>query len=162
MPNAVFVTAGRAYSVEHYRRIIGLLQDVGSQPLVNIPTEGMLDKPVLGPRLEEMLAGPMAPARDRAQVTRLAIDLVADSYGGRQTPFELFNALPWTNQRDQLVMRFDVEPCRQLARAVAGSAPLDDAAEAVAIDAGAATTSYDAVGQMYGRRWSPTAQSGLR
>jgi 4-hydroxyphenylacetate 3-monooxygenase len=160
MPDPIFVTAGRAYSVEHYRRIVGLLQDVGSQSLVNIPTEGTFDSPVVGPVLEEMLASRQASARDRARVTRLAIDLAADSYGGRQTLFELFNALPWTNQRDQLVLRYDLDPYKQLALATAGVGSLDAAASAVGASLAGAATDYSAVGDMYGKRWSGATPPG--
>jgi 4-hydroxyphenylacetate 3-monooxygenase len=156
MPDPVFVTAGRAYSVEHYRRIIGLLQDVGSQSLVNIPTEGSFDNAVVGPVLEEMLSGTQASARDRARVTRLAMDLAADSFGGRQTLFELFNALPWTNQRDQLTLRYDLAPYKQLAMATAGVGSLDAAAAAVSTSSDGTSTDYSAVGDLYGKRWSAT------
>ena len=159
MPDPVFVTAGRAYSVEHYRRIIGLLQDIGSQSLVNIPTEATFDNPTIGPVLEDMLSSRLASARDRAQVTRLAIDLVADGYGGRQTLFELFNALPWTNQRDQLVMRFDLEPYKQLALATAGVGSVDAADQAMEAALGSTrATDYAAVGDLYGKRWAPLGQ----
>jgi 4-hydroxyphenylacetate 3-monooxygenase len=159
MPDPVFVTTGRAYSVEHYRRIIGLLHDIGSQSLVNIPTQGTFDNPTVGPLLEEMLSSSVASGRDRARVTRLAIDLAADSYGGRQTLFELFNALPWTNQRDQLVMRFEVEPYKQLARATAGIGSLDDADRAMeATLGGTRATDYAAVGDLYGKRWAPVSR----
>ena len=160
MPDPIFVTAGRAYSVEHYRRIIGLLQDVGSQSLVNIPTEGTFDNPVVGPVLEEMLSGPQATARDRARVTRLAIDLAADSYGGREMLFELFNALPWTNQRDQLLLRYDLKPYKQLALATAGVGSLDAAASAVSGSLDEASTDYSAVGGIYGKRWSGSTPPG--
>jgi aromatic ring hydroxylase len=156
MPDPVFVTAGRAYSVEHYRRIVGLLQDVGSQSLVNIPTEASFDNPVVGPVLDEMLSGSVASARDRARVTRLAIDLAADSYAGRQTLFELFNALPWTNQRDQLVMRYDLGPYKQLAMATAGVGSLEAAAASVSAALDETSTDYSAVGDLYGKRWSAT------
>jgi 4-hydroxyphenylacetate 3-monooxygenase len=154
MPDPIFVTAGRAYSVEHYRRIIGLLQDIGSQSLVNIPTEATFDNPTVGPVLEQMLGGPVASARERARTTRLAIDLAADGYGGRQTLFELFNALPWTNQRDQLMQRFDLEPYRQLALATAGVGSLEEADRAVDATLGNVATDYEAVGGIYGKRWS--------
>jgi 4-hydroxyphenylacetate 3-monooxygenase len=162
MPDGVFITAGRAYSVEHYRRIIGLLQDLGSQSLVNIPTEGTFDNPVVGPVLEEMLGTPLASARDRARVTRLAIDLVADAYGGRQTLFELFNALPYTNQRDQLVLRFDLEPYRRLAMATAGVGSLEEAGQAMLASLRQVGTDYEAVGGVYGARWkdAPRAAAG--
>jgi hypothetical protein len=115
-----------------------------------MPTEGMLDNPVVGPALEHMLSGPNGSARDRARLTNLARDLVADSFGGRQTLFELFNALPWTQQRELLTMRFDVEPYKQLALATAGVGDLAVAGEVMAsVTAGTAGVDYHAVGEAY-------------
>jgi 4-hydroxyphenylacetate 3-monooxygenase len=150
MPDPTFVSAGRAYSVEHYRRIINYLHDLGTQSLVNMPTEGMLDNPVVGPALEAMLSGPNGAARDRARLTNLARDLVADSFGGRQTLFELFNALPWTQQRELLTMRFDVEPYKQLALATAGAGDLGAAGQVMAaVTSSTGGIDYHAVGEAY-------------
>jgi hypothetical protein len=97
-----------------------------------------------------MLSGPNGSARDRARVTRLAMDLAADSFGGRQTLFELFNALPWTQQRELLTMRFDVEPYKQLALATAGIGDLAAAGQVMAgITAASGSTDYHAVGEAY-------------
>lgn len=150
MPDPTFVSAGRAYSVEHYRRITGYLHDLGTQSLVNMPTEATLDNPAVGPTLERMLGGPNGSARDRARVTNLARDLVADSYGGRQTLFELFNALPWLQQRELLTMRFDVEPYKQLALATAGVGDLAHAGQVMAaVTSSLGSTDYEAVGGAY-------------
>jgi aromatic ring hydroxylase len=150
MPDPLLVTAGRAYSVEHYRRIAGYLHDVGSQALVNMPTEAAFANEVVGPALRQAFAGAAASVAERARLVRLGWDMVGDSYGGRQTLFELFNALPWTAQRDQLVARFDAEPCRQLARATAGLAPLGEAAKAGLEAAEGSQPDYQTVGRVYG------------
>jgi aromatic ring hydroxylase len=149
MPDPVLVTAGRAYSVEHYRRIVGYLQDIGSQALVNMPTEATFASETIGPTLRETFTSPAATAEERARIVRLGLDMVADSYGGRQTLFELFNALPWTAQRDQLLSRFDTTPYKQLARATAGLDSLGEAATAAAQAAGATRPDYDSVGRVY-------------
>jgi aromatic ring hydroxylase len=149
MPDPEIVTAGRAYSVEHYRRIIGHLHEIASQALINIPSEGAFDNDVIGPVLEEMLAGPTASARDRARLIRLGWDIVSDSYGGRQTLFELFNALPWVAQRGQLVARFDIEPLKALAKATAGIGSIADAEAAVLEAERRRGPDYQAVGVAY-------------
>jgi aromatic ring hydroxylase len=149
MPNPVYVTTGRAYSVENYRRIIGYLHDVASQALIIIPSEAAFDNPDIGAALEKMFESPSASARERARVVRLAWDMVCDSYGGRQTLFELFNALPWTAQRAQLMASFDVKPYQQLAAATAGLGSIPEAATAVANAAGRKGRDYQAVGEAY-------------
>jgi aromatic ring hydroxylase len=147
MPNPQYVTAGRAYSVEHYRRVTGYLHDIASQGLINMPVQAAFDNATIGPTLEGMFAGPDASARDRARITRLAWDMVCDSYGSRQTLFELFNALPWTGQRGLLVAGFDFEPYRRLARATAGIGSLEAAAADAARAARGQGPNYSAVGQ---------------
>lgn len=149
LPDPLYVTAGRCYSVEHYRRIVGYLQDLGSQGLINTPTQAAFDNPVIGPTLEALLTSPAAAARDRARILRLAWDVACDGYGGRQTLFELFNALPWPAQREQLVMRFDAEPFKQLARATAGLGALGEAARAAGQAAQGAGPDYATVGRVY-------------
>jgi aromatic ring hydroxylase len=152
MPNPAYITAGRAFSVEHYRRITAYLQDFASQSLINMPTEAALDSPVIGAALAQVLNSPVAKGRDRARVTRLAWDMVCDSFGARQTLFELFNALPWTAQRGQLVASFNAEPYKQLALATAGIGSIEEAAQAAANEAGLKARNYESVGQVYARQ----------
>ena len=149
MPDPIIVTAGRAYSVENYRRITGYLHDIASQGLINVPTEATLDNEVVGPVLEHALSTAVGSARDRARLLRLAWDMVCDSYGGRQTLFELFNALPWVAQRGQLVARFDLEPLKELARATAGLSPVAEAEAAIAAAERRLGPDYQAVGVAY-------------
>ena len=75
--------------------------------------------------------------------------MVCDSYGGRQTLFELFNALPWVAQRGQLVARFDLEPLKELARATAGLSPVAEAEAAIAAAERRLGPDYQAVGVAY-------------
>jgi aromatic ring hydroxylase len=149
MPDPTIVTAGRAYSVEHYRRITGHLHDIASQGLINVPTEGMLDNEVVGPVLEQTLSSSAGGARERARLLRLGWDMVCDSYGGRQTLFELFNALPFVAQRGQLVARFDIEPFKALARATAGLGSVNEAEAAIAEAERRSGPDYQAVGVAY-------------
>jgi len=114
-----------------------------------MPVQAAFDNATIGPTLEGMFAGPDASARDRARITRLAWDMVCDSYGSRQTLFELFNALPWTGQRGLLVAGFDFEPYRRLARATAGIGSLEVAAADAARAARGHGPDYSAVGRAF-------------
>lgn len=159
LPDPAIVTAGRAYSVESYRRIIGHLQDITSQGLINVPTLGTFQSPVVGPTIEAMLSTAQVDARDRARITRLAADLVSDSYAGRQTLFELFNALPFAAQRGQLVAMFDTRPYKDLARATAGVGSLPDAQRAVAAATANVLPDYDLLGDAYQSHGGRRAES---
>lgn len=146
MPDPLLVTAGRAYSVEHYRRITGLIQDLGSQSLINAPSAGSLENPELGAMLSRIYGSPGLSAGESTQLFRLAWDVVGSSFGGRQTLFELFNALPWTAQRSQIVARTDVEPFRRFARATAG---LESSEVAANLFTDETPVDYKAVGREY-------------
>jgi hypothetical protein len=109
----------------------------------------MLDNEVVGPTLEQTLSGSTGSARERARLLRLAWDMICDSYGGRQTLFELFNALPFVAQRGQLVARFDIEPLKTLARATAGLGSVTEAESAIAEAERRRGPDYQAVGVAY-------------
>jgi 4-hydroxyphenylacetate 3-monooxygenase len=126
-PNGAYVTAGRAYSVEHYRRLIGYIQDVGAQGLINMPTEATLADPAIGPWLNHLLSSPASEASARVRAFRLALELSSGAVGGRSTLFELFNASPWTSQRAQLTRRVNTDPLKDFARLTAGILPPDAA-----------------------------------
>ena len=104
-----------------------------------------------------MLNGPGTPARDRARLVRLAWDMGCDSFGRRQTLFELFFALPWTGQRGRLMAAFDTVPYKQLARATAGMGSHAAAAAAGATAARGQGPDYVAVGQALAARWRPAS-----
>jgi aromatic ring hydroxylase len=165
MPDPEIVTAGRAYSVENYRRLTSYLHEIASQGLINTPTEAMFDNEVVGPALEQTLASSSGTARDRARLLRLGWDMVCDSYGGRQTLFELFNALPFVAQRGQLAARFDIEPLKALTRATAGMGSVDEAEAAIVEAERRRGPDYQAVGVAYTsyggqRKLDPAAESG--
>lgn len=119
-PDRMFVTAGRAYATEHYRKMLNYIQDLGGQGLIQIPPEGALTNDVVGERLEHLFSTSTASAKERMLIYRLGYELSSSSLGGRQTLFELFNALPWNMQRQQLLMNADLEAFKELARAAAG------------------------------------------
>ena len=123
--------------------------DIASQGLINVPTEAMLDNDLVGPVLEQALSNSPGTARERARLLRLGWDMVCDSYGGRQTLFELFNALPFVAQRGQLVARFDIEPLKALARATAGIGSVTEAEAAIAEAERRRGPDYQAVGVAY-------------
>jgi len=57
-----------------------------------------------------------------------------------------------------LLLHYNLEPYKQLAMGISGVGLIDDAANAVAVDSGGTATDYDAVGRVYGRPWTTTAQ----
>jgi 4-hydroxyphenylacetate 3-monooxygenase len=120
LPNPDFITAGRAYSVEHYRRIIERMQDVAGQGLIALPREHVFDEPSIGPVLDRAYSSAGTSSRRKARLVRLASDLTVSAHAGRQTMFELLNAMPWQAQRAVLAAGVDLAPHRQFAEAVAG------------------------------------------
>lgn len=134
LPSPDVVTAGRCYSVEHYRRIIGGLQDLMGQAFINAPTEAALLNPEIGPVLHAVYGGSPDAATERVRLTRLGMDLTVDGFGGRQTLFEIFNATGVSTIRGQLSARFRSEPYRELAYAIAGVGDVDQAIQGIEQD----------------------------
>jgi aromatic ring hydroxylase len=152
MPDPSVVTAGRCYSVEHYPRLIRTLQELMGQAFMTVPTEGSFASTEIGPELTAIYETSRYPALDRARVTRLAFDIAVDTYGGRQTLFEIFNATGIATIRAQLMARFDTTSYKQLAFATAGIGEVEEAETAVRAHAGAspfADDVYDTVGAAY-------------
>jgi 4-hydroxyphenylacetate 3-monooxygenase len=127
VPDRTYVTTGRAYGAEHYRRIIGYLHELASQALIAFPSHAMLDHPVIGKTLDNAYASPGFDAGRKARVIQLAQELATSAYAGRQILFELFNAMPWTIQRKAITEAADLAPYKQFALAVAGLGDLDTA-----------------------------------
>jgi len=154
MPSPDIVTAGRCYGVEHYRRIIGGLQDLMGQAFINAPTEAALLSPEIGAVLQSVYGGSEQAALDRVRLTRLGIDLTSGSFGGRQTLFEIFNATGVATIRSQLSARFRSAPYAELAYATAGIGDVDQAIRDIEADWAPGTQLgdiglYDAVGDAY-------------
>ena len=152
MPNASIVTAGRCYSVDHYRRLISGLQDLMGQAFINAPTEAALKNEVIGPVLQAVYGNTPQEAFDRVKLTRLGVDLTVDGFGGRQTLFEIFNATGVATIRGQLTARFDTAPYRELAYATAGIGDVEKALNDIEADwavTHADLSVYDRVGSAY-------------
>jgi aromatic ring hydroxylase len=152
MPDPGVVTAGRCYSVEHYPRLIRTLVELMGQAFMTVPTEGSFASDAIGPELTAIFETPTVTALERARLTRLAFDIAVDTYGGRQTLFEIFNATGIATIRAQLMARFDTEPYKRLALAIAGVGEVTTAEVAVREAAGVgffADEVYDPVGAAY-------------
>jgi 4-hydroxyphenylacetate 3-monooxygenase len=154
MPSPDVVTAGRCYSVENYRRILGGLQDLMGQAFINAPTEAALLSPEIGGVLQSVYGENKEAALNRVRLTRLGIDLTVDGFGGRQTLFEIFNATGVATIRGQLAARFSSAPYEELAYATAGIGDADKAIRDIEADwqphAGELNLdTYDRVGSAY-------------
>lgn len=126
-PAPHFILAGRTYSVEHYRRILNFVHDISTEHLITIPTEAAYENPAIAGHLEDIFPNPVGTSRERTLLTRLAWDYACDSFGARQTLFELLNSAPFDRNRAQLAMRFDTKPYEKLAAATAGIGSLEEA-----------------------------------
>lgn len=154
MPSPDIVTAGRCYSVEHYRRIVGGLQDLMGQAFINAPTEAALLSPEIGAALQAVYGEDTKSALDRVRLTRFAVDLTSGGFGGRQTLFEIFNATGVQTIRNSLIARFDSKPYEDLAYATAGIGDVDQAIRDIEADwtpnsEVANVALYDKVGDAY-------------
>lgn len=150
MPDPGVVTAGRCYSVDHYPRLIQTLKDICGQAFMIVPSEGSFANEDIGDELKRAFPSPIGTALDRARLTRLAFDLAVDTYGGRQTLFEIFNATGLTTIRAQMMARFDTDPYKQIALATAGIGDMREAEAALrsSVD-GDQVGDYDRVGDAY-------------
>jgi hypothetical protein len=103
-----------------------------------------------------MFSGSNADAFERVRLTRLAADLILETFGGRQTLFEIFNATGTAQIRGQLLARFDTKPYKDLAKAVAGMGDTGAAARAIeaswSVSGDTAFSTYDDVGAAYQSR----------
>src|SRR5205085_5538143 len=93
------VTAGGLVApspVEHIRafmawaseRFVDVLRHVGTSSMVGTPMAGDFAAPELEPLLERYFHGRGVSARERVKICRLAWELTADSFAGRQTLYE--------------------------------------------------------------------------
>lgn len=89
VPSAGPLTASSMLFPHFYPEMVEMIQLLGSSGLIMIPSE-MDFQSDSGPYLNQYLRGSTTEARDRIALFRLAWELGAGSFGGRQTQFERF------------------------------------------------------------------------
>jgi 4-hydroxyphenylacetate 3-monooxygenase len=121
-PEVSLLTAGRLYSIEHYPRIIHILQELCGQGLVMRFQKADFDHPEIGPLLDELLPGNNISARDKNRLMNFVWDLTTDSHAGRTELFENVNATPAPFLKERLFGEYRSERYVDVARDLAGLA----------------------------------------
>ena len=106
-PEVTLLTAGRLYSIEHYPRIIHILQELCGQGLVMRFQRADFENDDIGPLLDELLPGNDISARDKNRLMNFVWDLTTDSHAGRTELFENVNATPAPFLKERLFGEYD-------------------------------------------------------
>ncbi|MBV9793139.1 MAG: 4-hydroxyphenylacetate 3-monooxygenase [Actinobacteria bacterium] len=115
-----FLTAGRLHSIDHYPRIIHILQELCGQGLVMRFPRAAFDSDEVGEYLEQLLPGHGVTARDKNRLMNFVWDLTASSLAGRTAVFENVNSTPAPFIRERLYREFDRDRMVGMARDLAG------------------------------------------
>jgi 4-hydroxyphenylacetate 3-monooxygenase len=81
--------AARNWFPGAYKRLIEIMQLIGSSGLIMIPTEADFLGPK-GPDIAKYLQGAQGPADERVRLFRLGWDMSISGFGGRQALYERF------------------------------------------------------------------------
>ena len=120
MPNPSTITVAKLFAVKGYPRLLEIVRELAGQGIIMAPAEANLDNPELGPLLRPYFTAYEVDAVDRIRLFRLAWDLACDSFAGRQTLFELFNAGGLTVSRLGVANGVDKTRYVELAKQLAG------------------------------------------
>ena len=91
-PNPSFMSVGKVYAVQGYPRMLEIVRELAGQGIIMAPRSIDLDQPEIGPIVRSYYGAYDVDPDDRIKLFRLAWDIACDSFAGRQTLFELFNA----------------------------------------------------------------------
>lgn len=101
-PEVGMLTAGRLYSIQHYPRIIHILQEMCGQGLVMRFGKAAFDNPEIGHYLHDLLPGHGVSAMVKEQLMNFIWDMTTGSLAGRVALFENVNASPAPRLRARL------------------------------------------------------------
>ncbi|PWE55831.1 4-hydroxyphenylacetate 3-monooxygenase [Metarhizobium album] len=101
-PDAGMLTAGRLYSIQHYPRIIHILQEMCGQGLVMRFGKKAYDNPEIGHYLHDLLPGHGVSAMVKEQLMNFIWDMTSGALAGRVALFENVNASPAPRLRARL------------------------------------------------------------
>jgi 4-hydroxyphenylacetate 3-monooxygenase len=91
MPNPQVMTIAKLFAVKNYGRQTAIVRELCGQGILMAPDAADLAGEI-GPTLLKYYEGRDIDGTDRIRLFHLAWDLSTDSFGGRQSLFELFNA----------------------------------------------------------------------
>ena len=120
-PDVNMLTAGRLYAIEHYPRIIHILQEVCGQGLVMRFSRADFDHPEIGAHLERLLPGHNVTAREKNHLMNFIWDLTTDSHAGRVELFENVNGAPPAALRERLYREYPMDQVTAMVRELLGA-----------------------------------------
>lgn len=112
MPSSMPITAGRAYHIEQYPRILHILQELCGQGSMMRLSEADYDHPEIGPRMQWFMEGEGLGAKDKAKLFNLVWDLSGDGYGARTELFEKLNGFPLFLLKEWIYREYDTAPAQ--------------------------------------------------
>ncbi len=101
-PDVGMLTAGRLYSIEHYPRIIHILQELCGQGLVMRFGEAAFKNPEIGHYLNDLLPGHGVSAMQKEHLMNFIWDMTSGALAGRVALFENVNSSPAPRLRARL------------------------------------------------------------
>jgi 4-hydroxyphenylacetate 3-monooxygenase len=121
-PDVCLLTAGRLHSIQHYPRIIHILQEMCGQGLVMRFGKRAFDDPEIGDYLKELLPGRGVSAEVKEQLMNFIWDLTSSSLAGRVALFENVNSSPAPRLRERLFNEFPRDALAERVKGLAGIA----------------------------------------
>jgi 4-hydroxyphenylacetate 3-monooxygenase len=106
-PDVSMLTAGRLYSIEHYPRIIHILQEMCGQGLVMRFGKDAFENPEIGHYLNDLLPGHGVSAMQKELLMNFIWDMTSGSLAGRVALFENVNSSPAPRLRARLFDEVD-------------------------------------------------------
>jgi 4-hydroxyphenylacetate 3-monooxygenase len=119
-PSPAFLSVAKVFAVENYPRMLEIVRELAGQGIIMAPRTVDLAQERIGPVVRSYYDGRGVDADDRIALFRLAWDLACDSFSGRQTLFELFNAGGITQSKLQIAARTNKSDYLELAKRLAG------------------------------------------
>jgi aromatic ring hydroxylase len=120
MPGPEYMRVAKVYAVKNYPRMLEIIRELAGQGIIMAPRSVDLDEEEIGPMVRSYYRVGDVPADDRIRLFRLAWDLAADSFAGRQMLFELFNAGGLAMGKLGIANGFDPEEATALTKRLAG------------------------------------------
>ncbi len=119
-PDVSMLTAGRLYSIEHYPRIIHILQEMCGQGLVMRFGKDAFENPEIGHYLNDLLPGHGVSAMQKELLMNFIWDMTSGSLAGRVALFENVNSSPAPRLRARLFDEVSRETFVDQVKTIAG------------------------------------------
>jgi 4-hydroxyphenylacetate 3-monooxygenase len=119
-PNPAFMSAGKVFAVQRYPRMLEIIRELAGQGIIMAPHSADLEQEEIGPIVKSYYDAHGIDADDRIKLFRLAWEIACDSFSGRQTLFELFNAGGLAMSRLGIANNTDKTRYVELAKQLAG------------------------------------------